>query len=143
MTKEEMKRELIEILQAIDLEDDEGYSHRLEDWEADIIASALISEGIGDVDDFEVKCEVLQRDVDNLTRTLEEGREELEEANRRAEVAEQALLIASKRALQLSHKAKVAERALQIAEELGELCAPAQNYIDRAKKELAKENKQC
>lgn len=73
-------------------------------------------------DDLEVKCEVLQRDVDNLTRTMEEGREELEEAN---------------------HRAEVAERALQIAEELGELCAPRQYYIEKARKELAEEEKEC
>lgn len=36
---------------------------------------------------------------------------------------------------------KRAERALEIAEELGELCAPAQNYIEMAKKEFEeKEN---
>ena len=54
-------------------------------------ADALIAAGIGDTSDLEVKCEVLQRDVDNLTRTMEEGAEELKEAQHRAEVAERAL----------------------------------------------------
>lgn len=42
------------------------------------------------LEDLEVRCEVLQRDVDNLTRTMEEGAEELKEAEHRAEVAERA-----------------------------------------------------
>ena len=32
------------------------------------------------------------------------------------------------------------QRALKLAEELGELCAPASNYIQQAEKELAEEN---
>ena len=52
------------------------------------LADALIAAGIGDTSDLEVKCEVLQRDVDNLTRTMQEGTEELKEAEHRAEVAE-------------------------------------------------------
>ena len=55
------------------------------------LADALIAAGIGDTSDLEVKCEVLQRDVDNLTRTMEEGAEELKEAQHRWEVAERAL----------------------------------------------------
>lgn len=54
-------------------------------------ADALIAAEIDDTSDLEVKCEVLQRDVDNLTRTMEEGADELKEAQRRAEVLEQAL----------------------------------------------------
>ena len=34
---------------------------------------------------------------------------------------------------EVTHRAEVAERALKIAEELGELCAPRQYYIDKAK----------
>lgn len=44
-----------------------------------------------DMTNLTVKNEVLQRDVDNLMRTLEEGREELKAAQHRAEVAEKAL----------------------------------------------------
>lgn len=33
------------------------------------------------------------------------------------------------------------KRALKLAEELGELCAPASNYIQQAEKELAEERK--
>lgn len=38
-----------------------------------------------------VENDVLQRDVENLTRTLEEGTEEFQELQHRAEVAERAL----------------------------------------------------
>ena len=33
------------------------------------------------------------------------------------------------------------KRAMELAEELGELCAPASNYIQQAEKELAEEKK--
>ena len=40
------------------------------------------------------------------------------------------------------HRAEVAERALQIADELGELCGRKEDYVQQAEKELAeKENK--
>lgn len=42
---------------------------------------------------------------------------------------------------QMKHRAEVAERALKIAEDLGELCAPAEDYIEQAEKELAEEGK--
>lgn len=57
---------------------------------------ALITAGIGDTTNLTVENEVLQRDVDNLTRTMEEGAEELKEAEHRAEVAENALMNAVK-----------------------------------------------
>lgn len=53
---------------------------------------ALIAAGIGDTTNLIVENEVLKRDIDNLERTLEEGAEELQEAQHRAEVAERALL---------------------------------------------------
>ncbi len=37
------------------------------------------------------------------------------------------------------HRAEVAERALKIAEDLGELCAPVEDYINQAEKELVEE----
>ena len=49
---------------------------------------------IGDTTNLIVENEVLQRDVDNLARTLEEGTEEFQEVQHRAEVAERALLTA-------------------------------------------------
>ena len=37
------------------------------------------------------------------------------------------------------HRAEVAERALQIADELGELCGRKEDYVQQAEKELAEE----
>lgn len=45
----------------------------------DDLADALIAAGIGDTTNLTVENEVLQRDVDNLTRTLEEATEEFQE----------------------------------------------------------------
>ena len=56
------------------------------------LADKLIEAGIGDTTNLIVENEVLQRDIDNLMRTLEEGSEEFQEAEHRAEVAERALL---------------------------------------------------
>ena len=39
------------------------------------------------------------------------------------------------------HRAEVAERALQIADELGELCGRKEDYVQQAEKELAEEGK--
>lgn len=39
------------------------------------------------------------------------------------------------------HRAEVAERALKIADKLGELCGKKQDYIQQAEKELAEEGK--
>ena len=58
------------------------------------LADKLIEAGIGDTTNLIVENEVLQRDIDNLMRTLEEGSEEFQEAEHRAEVAERALLTA-------------------------------------------------
>ena len=42
---------------------------------------------------------------------------------------------------QMKHRAKVAERALQIADELGELCGRKEDYVQQAEKEFAEERK--
>lgn len=55
------------------------------------LADAFIAAGIGDTTNLIVENEVLQRDVDNLMLTLEEGSEEFQEAEHRAQVAERAL----------------------------------------------------
>lgn len=55
------------------------------------IADALIAAGIGDTTNLIVENEVLQRDVDNLMRTLEEDTEEFQEVQYRADVEKRAL----------------------------------------------------
>lgn len=92
MTNEELKKKIVEILEEgqTPVEYDDG------DWGQtyfptnEDVADALIAAGIGDTTNLIVENEVLQRDVDNLARTLEEGAEELQEVQHRAEVAERA-----------------------------------------------------
>ena len=45
-------------------------------------------------------------------------------------------------AAEAEHRAARAERALRIADELGELCRKKQDYIQQAKKELQEEKKE-
>lgn len=101
MTNDELKKKIVDTMHPIlkgtrvSCNEENACEHCLFPCEvdriADRLADALIAAGIGDTSDLEVRCEVLQRDVDNLTRTVEEGAEELKEAEHRAEVAERAL----------------------------------------------------
>ena len=71
MTNDELKKKIVEILCKVWIEPVPCTAERKFEHAAD----ALIAAGIGDTSDLEVRCEVLQRDVDNLTRTVEEGAE--------------------------------------------------------------------
>ena len=42
---------------------------------------------------------------------------------------------------ELRHRAEVAERALKIADKLGELCGRKEDYVQQAEKELAEEKR--
>ena len=55
------------------------------------------------------------------------------------EIGASATAMAVLEAAKAEHRAEVAERALKIATELGELCAPVEDYIKQAEKELAEE----
>ena len=48
-----------------------------------------------------------------------------------------------KRVKDAEHRAEVAERALKIADKLGELCGRKEDYVQQAEKELAEEGKEC
>lgn len=78
------------------------------------IADRLIAAGIGDVKETKFES-------DHYWRMWQGALVELERAERRA---------------------KVAERALQIADELGELCGRKEDYVQQAEKELAEEKKE-
>lgn len=77
------------------------------------IADALIAAGIGDVKEEKFEA-------DHYWNMWQGALVELERAERRA---------------------KIAERALKVAADLGELCAPAEDYIEQAEKELQEERK--
>lgn len=149
MTNDELKKKIVSIVRGAMIEADELPFIET----TDNIADALIAAGIGDTSDLEVRCEVLQRDVDNLTRTVEEGAEELKEAEHRAEVAERAL----DKAVKLFYEYRIESDVLScsscwIAEEAFKKCEAQGLYtgcpqrwkeeiLIQAEKELAEEEK--
>ena len=54
-------------------------------------------------------------------------------------ISASATAIAVLEAAQAKHRAEVAEMALKIADELGELCGRKEDYVQQAEKELAEE----
>ena len=98
MTNEELKKKIVKIL----VESQNPVEYDDGDWGQtyfptnEDVADALIAAGIGDTTSLIVENEVLQRDVDNLARTLEEGTEELQEVQHCAEVAEREAIILAK-----------------------------------------------
>lgn len=119
MTNEELKKKIVEILDNNIRCQPYYYISRGIVYEEDLkdIADALIAAGIGDTTNLIVENEVLQRDVDNLARTLEEGAEELQEVQHRAEVAERACLIATDKIYDYCYEEAIAQAELELAEE--------------------------
>ena len=89
---------------------------------------ALIAAGIGDVTEWKEKAKKHRVQVlpDGTIKQLYSD-EEVEDIARQRD--------------EYKHRAEVAERALKIATELGELCAPVEDYIKQAEKELSEERK--
>lgn len=83
------------------------------------LADALIAAGIGDVS--ELKKHRVQIMKDGTIQQLYSGEEVEQIVNERDEY---------------KHRAEVAEKALQIADELGELCGKKEDYIQQAEKQL-------
>lgn len=117
MTNEELKKKIVEIISQTWREPVPCTAER----KFESIADALIAAGIGDVSDLEAKR-------DELRLASEYYINELKGAEKLIKKAE--------------HRAEIAERALKLAEKLGELCAPAKDYIKQAEKELAEEGKE-
>lgn len=92
------------------------------------IADALIAAGIGDVTEWKEKAKKHRVQVlpDGTIKQLYSD-EEVEDIARQRD--------------EYKHRALVAEKALKIATELGELCAPVEDYIKQAEKEIAEEKK--
>lgn len=86
---------------------------------------ALIAAGYGDVSELK-KHRVVVENIPPKVKQLYSG-EEVEQIVKERE--------------EYKHRAARAERALKIATELGELCAPVEDYIKQAEKELAEEGK--
>lgn len=96
---------------------------------ADEFADALIAAGIGDVSEYKEKLKLhrvfVRKDGGDIKVLY--GNNEVDEI--------------VKERNEYKHRAEVAERALRIADELGELCGKKQDYVQQAERELAEEGK--
>ena len=104
------------------------------------LADALIAAGIGDVSELKKHRVVVEKSLipeddnayvlPNIPPTVKQlySGEEVEDIARQRD--------------EYKHRAEVAERALRIADELGELCGKKQDYVQQAEKELAEEKKE-
>lgn len=119
MTNGELKKKIISVLQSVEFVTEKGWcgqciSLRL-DYSA--IADALITAGLCDKNTLDERYQTLMAagfvQLASLRLDLEK----------------------------VLHRAEVAERALQIADELGELCGRKEDYVKQAEKELAEEGK--
>lgn len=119
MTEQETREKIVGII-THEYVTDKDYAYifdpRIEE-KINNMADALIAAGIGDVS--ELKKHRTQIMKDGTIQQLYSG-EEVE---------------------QTVKERNTYKRALQIAEELGELCAPASNYIQQAENELQEERK--
>lgn len=141
MTNEKLKKKIISVLQSVEFVTEKGWcgqciSLRL-DYSA--IADALIAAGIGDVSELKKHRVVVEKSLipeddnayvlPNIPPTIKQlyGDEEVEQIVKERD--------------EYKHRAEVAERALQIADELGELCGRKEDYVQQAEKELSEERK--
>ena len=131
MTNEELKKKICDIIVP--------YVSAYGDDER--IADALIAAGIGDVkrhrvfvskDGKEVKQFYSGEEVENILKERKELKDELR--SKVEYIHEQDEVIK-----EYKHRAARAERALQIADELGELCGRKEDYVQQAEKELEEE----
>ena len=141
MTNEELKKKIVEILEETECEWTEEKNGYILQIFYDELADALIAAGIGDLKehrifagkDGSIKQLYSGEEVEKIVKARKELKDELrskvEYIHEQDEVVKE-----------YKHRAEVAERALQIADELGELCGRKEDYVQQAEKELAEEN---
>ena len=160
MTNEELRTKIVEILEETEYEWTEEKNGYILQIFYDKLADALIAAGIGDVSYLRehrviaeyslapydgnpyiipsVPLRVTQLYSGEEVKKMAKERKELkDELRSKVEyIHEQDEVIKG-----YKHRAEVAERALQIADELGELCGRKEDYVQQAEKELAEEGK--
>lgn len=142
MTNDELKKKIVKIMQSVDFVDSLLYRYCINDTNADKLADALIAAGIGDLKehrifagkDGSIKQLYSGEEVEKIVKERKELKDELR--SKVEYIHEQDEVIK-----EYKHRAEVAERALQIADELGELCGRKEDYVQQAEKELAEERK--
>ena len=146
MTNDELKMKIVDILKEamkpIEFGGDREHAPEVHYPTEEEIADALIAAGIGDLKehrifagkDGSIKQLYSGEEVEKIVKERKELKDELrskvEYIHEQDEVVKE-----------YKHRAEVAERALKIADELGELCGKKQDYIQQAEKELSEEEK--
>lgn len=128
MTEQELREKIVKIALNTSWTDMFGDHYSIGESAANAIADALIAAGIGDVTEWKEKAKKHRVQVlpDGTIKQLYSD-EEVEDIARQRD--------------EYKHRALVAEKALKIATELGELCAPVEDYIKQAEKELQEKRK--
>ena len=129
MTNEELKKKIESIIR--NAKRDFAYCVP-EEWAVKVLADALIAAGLT----FGNKHRVLVENAPIPTDYI--GNECFLIPNTPPTIKQ---LYGDEEVEQIVKERDTYKRALKLAEELGELCAPASNYIQQAEKELAEEGK--
>ena len=129
MTNEELKKKIESIIR--NAKRDFAYCVP-EEWAVKVLADALIAAGLT----FGNKHRVLVENAPIPTDYI--GNECFLIPNTPPTIKQ---LYGDEEVEQIVKERDTYKRALKLAEELGELCAPASNYIEQAEKELAEERK--
>lgn len=129
MTNEELKKKIESIIR--NAKRDFAYCVP-EEWAVKVLADALIAAGLT----FGNKHRVLVENAPIPTDYI--GNECFLIPNTPPTIKQ---LYGDEEVEQIVKERDTYKRALKLAEELGELCAPASNYIQQAEKELAEERK--
>ena len=143
MTNEELKKKIVEVLkkamEPIEYGGDSEHAPEVHYLTEEQIADTLIAAGIGDVSELKKHRVVVEKSLipeddnayilPNIPPTVKQlySGEEVEQIVKERD--------------EYKHRAEVAERALQIADKLGELCGRKEDYVRQAEKELAEEKK--
>ena len=132
MTNEELRTKIVEILEETEYEWTEEKNGYILQIFYDKLADALIAAGLT----FGNKHRVLVENAPIPTDYI--GNECFLIPNTPPTIKQ---LYGDEEVEQIVKERDTYKRALKLAEELGELCAPASNYIEQAEKELAEERK--
>lgn len=133
MNKEESKKKIIEVLEETEYEWTEEKNGYILQIFYDKLADTLIAAGLT----FGNKHRVLVENAPIPTDYI--GNECFLIPNTPPTIKQ---LYGDEEVEQIVKERDTYKRALKLAEELGELCAPASNYIQQAEKELAEEMKE-
>lgn len=147
MTNEELKKKIVEMLFITGQTNDkycDGKRFIVDEEMADNLADALIAAGLkfDTVVSHTATFDLAQQEYIN---SLERQVAELEESDASKEQSSINYYCEMRewkdKCKEAEHRAARAERALRIANDLGELCAPVEDYIKQAEKELSEEGK--